>query len=206
MVADAARTVIESNPAPAVVVSNVFGESERHLRARAKWPKNVIAKKQWGRDATGIGDRRPLPYLKDLLRAGLDSGAGTIIYANDDVSFAPGAIETMARHVAVFGAGCVRRDPSHVGREAFFFSAGFLREHLAGMPDTLLVVPKGDLVMARWMRKLCGIKTTKENLAIDFFPVELPPGLIAHESHKSSWLDSTQTPAALHNEKIWSNP
>lgn len=204
-VAGAAKAALESNPGSVVVVSDVFGQTKRHLRARAKWPKNVIAKKHWGRDARSIGDARPLPYLKDLLQAGLDSGAECIVWTNDDTAFSKGALEAMARHVAVFGFGCVRRDAGHVGREAFFFSTGWLRENISAMPDPFIVVPKADLIMARWLRSLRGISTTRDNLLVDFFPVELPPGLVAHEDHVSGWLDSTKTPASLHNERLWNN-
>lgn len=186
-----------------VVVSHVYGQTPRHLAARANWPTNVIGKTNWGRNAQSIGNDRPLPFLRDLLQAGLDSGADVIVTVNDDCSFVDGALEKMARHCEVFEYGCVRRDPKHCGRESFFFLASWLREHLAEMPDVVICIDRWDLVIARWLRSFRGFKTTDENLIDDLFPVEVEPPLIHHQDHKSWWTEATQSPASKHNAALW---
>ena len=192
-----------------VLVANVYGKTERHLRARENWPANLISKKRWGRSAKSVlGNDRALPFLKDLLQAGLDeSDADTIVHTNDDCAFAPDAFQTIQKHCAVFNFGCVRRDPTHIGREAFFFRADWLREHIEEMPDVVIGTEKWDLVIARWLRAFRGMKTTEENLIYNFFPIELPPGLIQHEDHKSWWTtpDAIASPATKHNLDLWND-
>jgi hypothetical protein len=206
-VVSTAEKVITAKLDNFVVVANVFGQTERHLKARENWPhKQVIAKKNWGRSAkTVLKNDRALPFLKDLLQAGLDSGADTVLWVNDDCSFAPNAFYQIQKHCAVFDFGCVRRDPTHCGREAFFFRSAWLRQHIAVMPDVVVGTEKFDLVIARWLRAFRGIKTTEENLLTDFFPVELPPGLIQHEEHESWWTspEAIQSPATKHNFALW---
>lgn len=190
-----------------VLVANVFGQSERHLKARENWPhKQVIAKKSWGRNAKKtIGNDRALPFLKDLLQAGLDSGAECIVHTNDDCAFAPNAFYEIQKHCAVFDFGCVRRDPTHCGREAFFFKSSWLRKNISAMPDAIIGIEKWDHVICKWLRKFRGIPTTDSNLLTDFFPVELPPGLIDHASHASWWTsdEAIKSPATRHNFALW---
>lgn len=204
-VVNSARRVIEVKCENPIIVADVFGQTDRHLRARANWPDNVLSLKKWGRDTkVEIGNDRTLPYFKDMLRAGLQDKADAVIWMNDDCSLAPGAVDTIRRHCAVFGFGCVRRDPTHIGRESFFFSAGWLRAHLEEMPDVIIAVDRWDLVIARWLRNFIGIRTTNHNLMNDFFPAELPPGLILHEDHPSTWVaEAGKSPASIHNNKIW---
>lgn len=203
----AAEKVITAKLDKFVLVANVFGQTERHLKARENWPhKQVIAKKSWGRNAKkAIGNDRALPFLKDLLQAGLDSDAACIVWTNDDCAFSPNAFYQIQKHSAVFDFGCVRRDPSHCGREAFFFKADWLRHHIADMPDVIVGTEKFDHVIARWLRNFRKIKTTEENLSLDFFPVELSPGLIQHTDHPSWWTsdEAIQSPATKHNFALW---
>lgn len=185
-----------------IQVTDIHGSTERHLAARATWGRGVF-RSDWKRDATAIGEPRNLHYLKDLLEAalGVAHHNDCILWTNDDVQVHDR--DAFAEHVKNFEFCSIRRDKDHVGREAFAFRAGWLSQHLHEMPDVILGAPWWDLVIARWMRNFRGIKTTKENLAYDFFPCEIPPGAIYHEPHESEWLQHTKTPAALHNQKLW---
>lgn len=186
-----------------VLVSHIHGMTERHLRARANWPNDAILRNEWGRDAREIGNDRPLPFLKDLLKAGLESGADVVVWLNDDCSLSEDAFSKMARHCQVFFYGCVRRDPTHCGRECFFFLSSWLREHLSQMPDVILSAAKCDLAVARWLHKLRGYHLHEKNLLADVFPTEVAPGLVHHAQHLSSWPGDVRKPAALHNAKLW---
>ena len=175
------------------VISQIHGQTPRHLRARATWPKDSLAL---------TFDHRP--RFKELFQsASIYPGRDVLIWTNDDVAFAPGAMEAIARHARKFDFGCVRRNPSHIGRECFWFSRDFLNKHWSDMPDPYLSMPKQDLILARWLRKLRGIPTTHDNLMFDFLPVDHPPGLVTHEDHESSWLNHLDSFEAQHNEHLW---
>jgi hypothetical protein len=192
----------------AVVTCNLFDTtSDRGKAARATWPDGWLAPKP-KRSAKDIGDARPLPYLRDILAAGLEAGDGignadVVIWTNDDCGFTPGALDAIKAHVSRWDFGCVRRDPQHMGREAFFFRASWLRDNLAKMPDVIMGTCVFDLTLAKWLRGLRGIKTTMENLALDFPPVDLPAGLVSHVEHESSWLAHQDAPSAEWNRKLF---
>lgn len=184
--------------------SDIHGHTDRHLIARKSWGDGVF-RSEWKRNSTQIGDKRSLPFLKSILEEALHHAnpQDCILWTNDDVTIKHP--NQFLLHTSVFDFCSIRRDPNHVGREAFAFNAGWLRKNLDSMPDVIIGVPWFDLVIARWMRELKGVKTTKENMAWDFFPAEIEPGAIYHEDHESSWLEHQESPAALHNKKLWLN-
>jgi hypothetical protein len=185
------------------VTCNLFDTtSERGLKARATWPAGWIGVTKPGRTSKEIGDDRALPYMRDVLAAGLETEADCVIWTNSDCALTPGALDKIKAHCARWDFGCVRRDAAHVGREAFFFRSDWLRANIEKMPDAILAAPIVDLVMAKWLRGLRGIKTTRENLALDFPPVDLPAGLIYHAAHESSWLPHQESASARWNEKL----
>lgn len=185
-----------------VVAANVFDNGDRAQRARETWPRTLAP--VFTRTSQAIGDTRALPFMRDYLRAGLDrTRADVIIWTNDDVSFLPGGIEKIKAHARKFDFGCSRRDAQHIGREVFWFSRAWLREHIDELPDVILAAPQQDLVMAKWLRAQRGLKTTMENLLLDMPPVELPPGIVAHEEHPSRWLQHQESASARHNAMLF---
>jgi ADP-heptose:LPS heptosyltransferase len=186
----------------AVVVCNIHDTtSERALKARETWPAGWIAVKprRWMKDSP----TRKLAYMRDVLRPGLDTEADVVIWTNDDCAFTPGALDKIKAHCARWDFGCVRRDPKHIGREAFFFRREWLAANIDKMPDVVTSTSMGDLALSKWLRGLRGIKTTQENLGLDFPPVELPAGLIYHADHESSWLAYQDAPSAAWNRKLF---
>lgn len=204
MIVNKVKQILGWKSGEVVQVTDVHGETERHLVARKTWGKGVY-KSEWKRDARSIGEPRNLHYFKDLLEAamGVAHHNDCILWTNDDVQVYDSSREAFAEHVKMFDFCSVRRDKNHIGREAFAFHAGWLGNHFHEVPDVILGGPWWDLVIARWMRNYRGIKTTKENLGMDLFPCELQPGLVYHEPHESAWLEHMTTPAAIHNQKLW---
>jgi len=115
------------------------------------------------------------PKVTELLLKGLEAGKDVVCYTNDDV-----------------------------GREIFWFRSDWLRANWGKLPDCYWTVQKPDLILAKWMRSMRGIKTTYENLEYDFAPVELP-GIIEHEDHPSDWdrYEVLNSPEGRHNESLW---
>lgn len=186
-----------------LVAADVFDHGERATKARAAWPRFVAPK--LGRSSKAMGDSRSLPFMRDILQAGLDArpAADVICWTNDDCAFTPGALDKIQAHAGRFDFGCVRRDAAHVGREAFWFSRDWLAANLGAMPDVILGTPLVDLILAKWLRGFRGIKSTPENMGLDFPPVELPPGLIYHAPHESRWLEHQDSASARHNADLY---
>jgi len=197
----------------AIQVVDVFGNEDRHKRACSTWNNCIqVHRSSWGRDARDIGDTRPLPYLKDLLTAGLGASLHSgdcIVWHNDDVCLAPNALRSIHDHVRKWDFCCTRRleDPSyvHMGRELMAFRAGWLRDNLHRLPDTILGASDFDLFYAAWLRKERGIITTGSNLTLDMLPVDIPAGLAMHEKHESSWntRERIAAPSTQHNRRLF---
>lgn len=180
----------------AVVINTYKPDTDRHKRAMATHPEDAIY---------ATFDHRP--KVSELLLLGLEAGKDVVCFTNDDVSFPVGSLDRIKRHACKWDFGCSRRPrvPVHVGREIFWFRSDWLRANWANLPDPYWSVQKPDLILAMWMRRMRGIKTTLENLEYDFAPVELPPGIIEHEDHKSDWdrPEVLSLPEGLYNEQLW---
>ncbi len=174
------------------------GHTERHARAMATHPKNAI----YAEVGEGLRLRN-----KELLSRALESRADGIVNTNDDVTFLPDTLERIKAHLSKWDYGCSRRprDPVHIGREIFFYRTDWLKANLDKMPDPYWGLHKPDLILARYLRSLHGIRTTWENLNYDFAPVEIPAGLIEHEDHKSHWdtPEINNTPEGKWNMQLW---
>src|SRR6266478_3344918 len=179
----------------AVVISTYKPDTDRHRRAMATHPADAIY--------TACDSR---PKVKDFLLEGLRTGKDVVTFTNDDVSFPIGALDRIKRHARQWNFGCSRRprNPVHVGREIFWFRSDWLKANWTRVPDCIWSVQKPDLILAKWMRGLRGIKTTMQNLEYDFPPIELP-NVIEHEDHPSDWdrPEVLNSPEGRHNEAIW---
>lgn len=169
------------------------------------WPES------YSRNATTVlGDKRQLPFLKDLFQKFLDaSSAGDIcLWINDDSICHALIAEYAAFHCSVFGCCSFFRsefrgklpsldltpeqlgkssDGTHIGRDAFSFSREWLVAHVDKIPDFCLGAEGWDLCMSAIVRLSYGIKTTKANLGDQIFPAEPPRGYVAHVAHDSIW-------------------
>jgi hypothetical protein len=186
----------------AVVVAHLHDTtSERAIEARKTWPDGWLAAKpqRWLEDSP----TRRVAYMRDILARGLQTDADVVIWTNDDCALTPGALDKIKSHCSRWDFGCVRRDPTHMGRESFFFRRQWLADNIAKMPDVVISSPMVDLALAKWLRGLRGIKTTRDNLSLDFPPVELPAGLIYHAPHESSWLPHQDAPSARWNQWLF---
>lgn len=191
-----------------------FGTTPRHKRAAATWEyvyaQGVIPvhTSEYARSSFDMGDPRKLPYLKDVLKRGLDSlknPTDGIIWANDDCGLATGIVEWYYGHVEPNGAMSMRRDESgHMGRDLFSFTKEWLERHWDAIPDFLMGCPCFDLVLAALIRKYHGIMSTKDNFITDIWPAESPHRLCLHEPHKSTWAGKFEhtLPGNVYNRKL----
>jgi hypothetical protein len=197
--------ILAHHPTKMTVTSNFFRDGERHLRAQATWPKGSRYEAAvLPRSSYDLKDKRYLPFAKDILMAALmATNDDIIVLANSDVTFKPFTADRIREHTQRFLFGCARREPSHQGREIYWFARRWLEGNIDKMPDVILGAPKCDFVLAKWLRAKRGIPTTLQNLFYDMPPVELS-NLIEHEEHVSAWLPYQHSPSAIHNEYLWS--
>lgn len=174
------------------------------------------------RHSAQVGDSRQLPYLKDVLLAGLNGGGKNdcVMWTNDDTilhpSIAAHLLELMADKPAVSsfrinfdkdGVPPLSKRPGELldlsralhppgdidlGRDLFAFRKDWLREHWHEIPDFLLGELEFDLVLAFLIRKTCGIQTTKLNMDKVVPECELTKGYVLHERHHRTWTSPTQ--------------
>lgn len=134
---------------------------------------------------------RKLPFLKDILRKGLEMASedlDIIVWTNDDISFGPEIMEWCAKSVQADAAVSMRRnEEDHMGRDLFAFTKQWLKREFDDIPDFVQGVPYFDLALAAKIRKYHGIQTTYDNLKDDIWPAETHHRLALHEPHPPSW-------------------
>ena len=184
-----------------------FGQEKRHREAfksqKAHFDHMLTAENIY-RTANNIGDRRPLPMLKEMLAKALkfSRGRDIIVWTNDDVQIIN--LHKVVEHCRRFGAVGVRRDPAHIGRELFAFRWDWLADRIYNFPDCVVASPWFDLAVAAWIRRQFGWVSTMDNLIEDRYPAEIPnEKILYHEDHPSSWTDSMDRPASKWNERIF---
>jgi len=183
---------------------------------------------QYARNAKDeIGDRRKLPYFKDLLKHTMEQmdDDDILLWSNDDNIIHPKLPEYLKFHLSVYGPCSIMRTelmgriPSlelspeqfdrgsrfHIGRDGFAFTKQWLVENWDKIPDFILAASDFDLVLACLIRLEYGIKTTGKNMGEQIFPAEIPRGYTGHVWHHSTW-DTRDVDAVLsniHNRKLF---
>lgn len=205
---------------------------DRVQRAKATWhilyrnggvfPAHMT---KYTRSAKDIGDRRDLPYLKDLLAHAMEKAQpdDIILFSNDDNHLHPALPDYLRYHVSLFGAcGSFRFehngpiDPiqqnelycqTHsAGQDIFAFTKTWLQANWNEIPDFLLGASEWDWCLTMIIRKEKGIKSTQENIRYPIFPAEIPMGYVAHEAHKPGWIEEdtvNAAPSQVHNKKLF---
>lgn len=179
------------------------------------------------RDSRAIGDKRTLPYLKDILVEGMTKAGPNdiIVLTNDDtifhrdiiagldeaftkadaicsmrLNFAPGKLPSLTEPLDFI----VKAGIPDLGRDLIAFRKSWLIEHWNDIPDFFLGELEWDLVLAILIRKSVGIVTTKENIATPTPQCELPRGYVLHLTHDRFWMAPAlaDAPAKTHNKKL----
>jgi hypothetical protein len=184
-----------------------FGQEKRHreaFKSQKAHFDHMLTADNIHRNANNIGDRRPLPMLKEMLAKALKftRHRDIIVWTNDDVQIIN--LHKVVEHCRRFGAVGVRRDPAHIGRELFAFRWDWLADRIYNFPDCVVASPWFDLAIAAWIRRQFGWVSTMDNLIKDRYPAEIPnEKILHHQDHPSSWTDSMDRPASKWNERIF---
>lgn len=196
---------------------------KRHYDSGAMIPVHVT---QYRRTANNIGDRRALPYLKDVLKAAMDQAGpdDLIALTNDDNIFHPDAPQRMRYFGSVYEACSWRRcefrqrqsmtdsretwasrNVGHVGRDLFVFQKKWLTKYWDEIPDYILGASEWDYGMGLMLRDFHKIRTSWSNQNNCVLPAELGQGIIGHEAHAQAWAQPDNVdsaPSQVHNRKL----
>ncbi len=156
------------------------------------WRELPFLARDMERNGYGIGDERPVPYLRDMIQfaASKASREDIIAFTNSDVSFAPGltgkVLEAITRHGAAFthrwdfnhltepfvSSAQVRFGKFYCGSDAFFFTKWWWKVHGHELPDFLIGREQNDEVLRQLIKYHGGAEIEK---------------MIYHEEHESFW-------------------
>lgn len=200
-------------------VVRLFGKEPRHMEAFSSWlpiyENGVVGIHitDLPRGGKQVKDDRNLIFLKDMLGLGhacMEDKDDILVWCNDDVILDPKIQEWAMKDVAANGAMTMRRfepeDPIgvHMGRELFAFTKEWLDRHMDSIPDFLIGCPFFDLVVAAYIRKQNGLKSTLDNMKEDYPLCEATERYAIHHAHKSSWagINEFKYPGNLHNRQL----
>lgn len=169
------------------------------------------------RNSEQIGDSRRLPFLKDVLVAGLNTGRRDdhVCITNDDtllhrqtadylletlktrpavssfrINFDKGGVpplDTAPAELLKLSGRLLPRGDNDLGRDLFAFRKDWLRDHWHEIPDFLLGELEWDLILAYLIRRDAGVQTTKFNMDKVMVECEMPKGYVIHERHNRLW-------------------
>lgn len=211
---------------------------DRSLRAQESWIYHyqngtVLPRHVWNypRSSASMGDKRELPYLKDVLAVGLTECASdddVVLLTNDDTFLHRTCIDAVLRKLedveacASFRLNFPREkfpdlsEPldhlrvsgkKDLGRDLFALRSSWLKRYWSEIPDYLLGELEWDLVLSVIVRKSSGVPTTKANIDKVEPKCELEHGLVIHEIHQRSWTarEFESSKSKRHNQLITRN-
>lgn len=206
-------------------VLNAFWSWVYHYQQGTTIPCHVW---EYPRSARAIGDKRDLPYLKDILSAGLSMAAAKddiILLTNDDTVLhrkVTRALKRMLENVDACSSfrmnfeqdkmpdtntavGKIRQwGESCLGRDLFAFRAEWLTLNWDAIPDMLAGEIEWDLVFAALVRIAAGVETKKANFSSQNPKCELDRGYVLHQNHERFWMSKEMetAPAKIHNNRL----
>lgn len=188
------------------------------MRARNSWRilyeqgVEYVWIKSADRCGKSIGDSRNVPFFKDILKAGMNiaENEDIILWCNDDVILDPMVIGWCMNDVAANDAMSMRRiEPEclncvHIGRELFAFRKEWLLSKWEDIPDFLQGSPYFDIIIAAMIRLEKGVKSTIDNMKIDYPLCDAIERYAIHEAHESGWAGLNEYVLAgnIHNKRL----
>jgi hypothetical protein len=204
-------------------VTQAYRSWERIYKTGQMKPAHVW-EHDYPRDARSIGDKRCLPFLKDLLIPAMTKARhddDVIVWTNNDSVLHPKIIEALdAKLQSVDACGSfrvnfdrieraifdtdpgilVQRGTLDLGRDLFAFKKKWLKKRWTEIPDFLIGELEFDLVIATLIRRDAGVYTTKLNWDQLVNVCEIERGYLLHAMHERAWVSDAQRNSAA---KMW---
>lgn len=219
--------VVEIHPQPEDARKKFAADSWRVLYDRGEMIP--VHYNDYVRDArTSIGDKRDLPFLKDVLGMAMDLAEpeDIIAFTNDDNTLHTSAPTLIKEYVRQYKAVAWRRcefrpghhpaldapisewsmkSLGHIGHDLFAFTKEWLTDNWNELPDFILGASEWDLGLALMIRRYHKIKSTRIDISQNVFPAEPPQGPVGHENHVSHWMEGhnkESAPSQKHNRNL----
>lgn len=182
---------------------------------------------EFPRTSQSLGDSRRLPYLRDVLKAGLDRSQkadDVIMLTNDDSILHPalaGVVFDYLTRVPAVTSGRItfERDEApdfthlppkniswgnDIGRDLFAFRKPWLKAHWSDIPDLLIGEIEFDLALGCLFRKWAGAEVSVKARNRREPLCELPAGYVWHENHERVWLrpENETNPARDYSRRV----
>lgn len=203
------------------------GLSAREKRAQLSWKllwdglgwKPLPFDEPYPRDSHAIGDKRGVPYLRDIFEAVLSKADpnDVIVFTNNDVLMLPEIHHDIMRQLSVFPATCSsRRDIRdfyavrkqvdsvrhiHCGRDLFAFRAWWLRKMMPEIPDMIVGSNEWDNAVLNMMRREAGTVLTGQwcwEYSYTVTDAEVASPNLLHEEHEP-FADKAENKLGPHN-------
>jgi hypothetical protein len=207
-------------------------EKQRKAHAKQSWLRMpwvglYVRDEQLQRSAKSIGDRRSLPYVRDVLTLAAEAAGpeGTVVFTNDDVVLHPEIHDRLQQQLQVTGMASAQRlefafaheipkaSPEHwlmsgrhhCGRDLFAFTNEKLKWIIDVMPDMLLGQNVWDWCMLALMHQANNVPVTHSTTLRSTAPTDIPVGYLAHVVHSPQWAhgDDSRSPSKLHNHRLF---
>lgn len=209
-------------------------EVERRKAVLSSWDtlyaSGVIPVHVWEypRDSSDLGDTRHLPFLKDVLAAGMEKAKpdDVVVWTNDDIVLHPELLNALDRQIACFQTTSAHRCELsrqlnldlqwfpcefearkiyHGGRDLFAFTKRWLQAHFDMIPDFLLGSSEFDYCLAAMIRHEKGFPVNWRTMHRRYDCCELPFGYVLHQMHQPVWATLGNDTAQKHNRRLFFN-
>lgn len=183
---------------------------------------------KYPRDAREIGEKRPLPFLKDVLMGAMRQADSEdiIVWGNDDGILHPELPDMIRFYAGIYDAVCSQRcdirrampmrainpsemaknTPPHFGRDIFAFKKWWLEQYWDEIPDAIIGCSDFDVHLTALIRLYHGIKSDRNSFLKHIYPAEMPRGYCLHIAHESHWSRPeyvNTSPGQIWNRKLW---
>lgn len=175
------------------------------------------------RTSWSIGDKRQVPFLKDVLRYGMDQigDQDVMVLTNDDTLINQyfwciarntlmnrGAFASFRSNLLTYNIEDAFNYPQSPkrgygpGRDAFAFKRSWLQEHLDEIPDYVLAHTDWDSTLAMLIRITNGCVPTAEDYCKEHPSSEIDSRFIGHLEHDAYWVQTPETVGNKYNRKL----
>lgn len=219
------RIMLEANIVTARIIQVVHrynansSDEERCTAAQATWLESRANDGGWNlvehrlkpgdRSSADLGDKRPVPYIRDLINYASEIAADTdiLMLANADIFLMPDAGQAV--RAAMNAGDCCyswrisyRQIPAQVTRtdlakqktdwgiDLIAVRRGWWLKHRDEYPDLFIGCGGWDSAMRLWFER------HNQNPCID-------PPIYYHKMHESFWKINKTNPAQSHNQKVY---
>jgi hypothetical protein len=182
----------------------------RAYKTAGEWLQEPVFEADMKRNAkTVLGDKKPIPFLLDIIDMGIEqatqhngiTGNDRVFFCNSDVAVAEDIANDIMAHPVTYASRrdfmavprrCTRdaisKGSAHPGMDAFSFPVGMWPKIRQEMPDMLIGRSRWDLVARDVLKRNGGVEIYNA---------------LGHVMHGQDWITSEEEPSGLWNIDLY---